>query len=297
MSEVHGAGTGEEIRIKLGETMNELQVVQQETRLTERLSASQIRADVNLLQEVMQAVMKDKVHYGTVPGCGDKPTLLKPGAEKIASTFRLAIDPQVEDLSKNDDEIRVRVAAKVTHQVTGQFLGTGIGEASTNEEKYKWRKVVSQAEWDATPEDRRRIKYSRDYTTQQIRTNPADVSNTVIKMAKKRALVDAVLTITAASDIFTQDIEDLPEEFVQEAGTTEKGGEMPIPKAKESSPSPVNPKPEPAKASIPAKDRMRSMGTKKSGKCRACTNDISVGDPIYWDGNTFSAYHPGSVGA
>ena len=36
----------------------------------------------------------------------------------------------------------------------------------------------------------------------------ADVYNTVLKMAKKRAMVDAVLTITAASDIFTQDLEE-----------------------------------------------------------------------------------------
>ncbi len=39
--------------------------------------------------------------------------------------------------------------------------------------------------------------------------NPADNYNTVLKMAKKRALVDAVLTATAASDIFTQDLEDI----------------------------------------------------------------------------------------
>ncbi len=42
--------------------------------------------------------------------------------------------------------------------------------------------------------------------------NPADNYNTVLKMAKKRALVDAVLTATAASDIFTQDLEDITRE-------------------------------------------------------------------------------------
>jgi len=41
--------------------------------------------------------------------------------------------------------------------------------------------------------------------------NPADYYNTVLKMAKKRAHVDAILTATAASDIFTQDVEDMPE--------------------------------------------------------------------------------------
>jgi hypothetical protein len=35
--------------------------------------------------------------------------------------------------------------------------------------------------------------------------------NTVLKMAKKRAQIDAVLTATAASAIFTQDLEDIPD--------------------------------------------------------------------------------------
>lgn len=38
----------------------------------------------------------------------------------------------------------------------------------------------------------------------------ADTYNTCLKMAKKRWLVDAVLTATAASEMFTQDVEDLP---------------------------------------------------------------------------------------
>jgi hypothetical protein len=37
----------------------------------------------------------------------------------------------------------------------------------------------------------------------------ADTYNTVLKMAKKRAYVDGILSATAASDIFTQDIEDM----------------------------------------------------------------------------------------
>jgi hypothetical protein len=39
----------------------------------------------------------------------------------------------------------------------------------------------------------------------------ADVYNTILKIAKKRSFVDATLTATAASDIFTQDLEELNE--------------------------------------------------------------------------------------
>ena len=88
-------------------------------------------------------------------------------------------------------------------------MGSGVGECSSNEEKYKWRKAISQKEYDATPEDKRRIKFTYNDEIKQIRTNVADTANTVLKMAKKRALVDAVLTVTGASDMFTQDIEDM----------------------------------------------------------------------------------------
>jgi len=183
------------------------------------LTAADVRAQVNLMQDVMLEVMKDGVHYGKIPGTQSK-SLYKAGAEKLMATFRLAGDPEVEDLS-TEGEIKYRVKVRLT-TVNGAFVGSGIGECSSQEEKYAWRSAVSAKEWEATPENRRRIKYKRDGETQQVRTNPADVGNTILKMAKKRGQVDAVITCTAASDIFTQDIEDLPEEIVAEmvGGTT-----------------------------------------------------------------------------
>jgi len=186
-------------------------------REPDTLTAKEIRAQVDLVQQVMKAVMQNGSHYGKIPGCGDKPTLLKPGAEKLASTFRLAINPEVEDMSTKD-MIRVRIRASITHQVTGAFLGAGVGECSSNEEKYCWRTAVCEEEFNETPEDKRRIKYRNAYgkvqKVQQVRTNPADLANTILKMAKKRALVDGILTVCGASDIFTQDIEDMPEELL-----------------------------------------------------------------------------------
>lgn len=174
------------------------------------LTAVQIRAQVNLIQEVMNAVMKKDTHYGIIPGC-QKPSLWKPGAEKLLVTFRIASEAVVEDLS-TPDEARFRVTRRGTHINSGLFVGSGVGECSSNEEKYKWRFAVCDAEWDATPEDRRRLKYKRDGSTiKQVRTNPADMANTVLKMADKRGYVALALNTTAASDIFTQDIEDLPE--------------------------------------------------------------------------------------
>jgi len=181
------------------------------------LTAQEVKEHGKLIQEVLMDSMIKDVHYGIIPGT-NKDTLYKPGAEKILTLFRIACDPEVTDLS-TDDEFRFRVTVKGIHQSTGIFLGAGVGECSSNEEKYKWRGVVCQEEWEATKEDQRRVKWSKGYngpaySAQQVRTNPADLANTILKMAKKRGMVDMTLTVTAASDVFAQDLEDLPPELV-----------------------------------------------------------------------------------
>jgi hypothetical protein len=108
---------------------------------------------------------------------------------------------------------RYRIAAIGTHQTSGIVMGEGMGECSSGEEKYKWRKSVNANEFDATPEDRRRTKFGKQYDVKQVRTEPADLANTILKRACKRAQVAMILNVTAASDCFTQDIEDLPEEL------------------------------------------------------------------------------------
>jgi hypothetical protein len=194
-------------------------------------SAVEIRARVNLVQEVMRAIMKEGVHYGTIPGT-PKPTLYKPGAEVLCVAFRIAPSYRVEDLS-DALTARYRVTCIATHQVSGVVLGEGMGECSSAEEKYKWRKAVCTEEFEITPETMRRLKFAmwkgKLEKKIQVRTEAADLSNTVLKMACKRAKVAMTLDVTAASDMFTQDIEDLPEELrPQEHESAPAAEEKPI---------------------------------------------------------------------
>jgi hypothetical protein len=185
------------------------------------MSADQMRERINAVQKVMQAVMKEDTHFGKIPGT-NKPTLYKAGSEVLLTTFHMGLRLEIDDLS-NGDEIRYRVKAIGFHQPTGTTVGEGIGECSTGEEKYKWRTAVCDEEWEAYPESRRRTKFSRTWNkgmraydilqVKQVRTEPSDLANTVLKMAKKRAQIDFTLTALGASDIFTQDIEDLPPEL------------------------------------------------------------------------------------
>jgi hypothetical protein len=219
-------------------------------------TADDIKAQVNRIQEVMKAVMKgpskdqpNGVHYGVIPGT-DKPTLLKPGAEVLQATFRIAPSYDVLDLS-TPDCIRYRVTATGTHQLTGIVLGAGMGEASSNEEKYKWRKA-SNKEFDLAPVDRRRVKYGynkaerREYEIKQVRTEIADVANTILKMACKRAQVAMILNVTAASDIFHQDLEEMPEEMIDtgddqgQSGGQQQPHQKPAEQKKEKPPYPAD---------------------------------------------------------
>lgn len=212
------------------------------------LTKANIVAQKRLIQEVMEAVMKEGTHYGTIPGC-KQPSLYKAGSEAILTTFRIAVDPSVEDLS-GVDYFRYRVTLRGIIP-SGEVVGSGVGECSTDEEKYKWRGVVCPEEYDATPEDRRRIIWKRadkwhreNYQVQQVRTNPADLANTVLKMAKKRAQIDLTLTATGASDVFAQDLEDLPDEVREELTREDQPQrgkpEVQQPQAKSQQTGPIN---------------------------------------------------------
>ncbi len=52
------------------------------------MSAEQMREQVNAIQKLMEAVMKEGEHYGRIPG-SRKPSLWKPGAETLCVAFHI----------------------------------------------------------------------------------------------------------------------------------------------------------------------------------------------------------------
>jgi len=157
------------------------------------LSFKQVADRVNIVHEVLKRVMIEGTHYGTVPGCGARKVLFKPGADVLALTFRLVPQFAVTktDLGGGHRDFDVTCSM---FGPDGGLLGQGVGSCSTMEKKYRYRKS-----------DRGEKIENEDI---------ADIYNTVLKMAKKRAHVDATLTVTGAGDLFTQDLidEDAPQE-------------------------------------------------------------------------------------
>lgn len=197
------------------------------------MSVKDILDQVKLIQDVMRSVMKEGEHFGTIPGCGDKKTLLQPGAQKLTMTFRLAPAYEIQEVNLERGHKEYRVTCTLKSMASGSFVGQGVGCCSSMESKYRYRGGARKC-----PECGKEtiIKGKAEYGggwlcwakkggcgakwedgTEAIESqsidkieneNPADTFNTVLKMAKKRAFVDATITATAASDIFTQDIGD-----------------------------------------------------------------------------------------
>lgn len=199
------------------------------TQTSGRMAVADIIAHVAMVQEVMRAVMKPDVHYGVIPGT-NKPTLYKQGAEVLCMAFRVADSYHVEDLS-TADTVRYRVTCTGNHQINGVVLGSGMGEASSSEEKYKWRKAYDP-EFNETPANMRRIK-AGNYATKQVRTEPADLANTILKMANKRAKIAMTINVTACGDMFGQDLEDMDEALRDHLTRHEADGVVDAPKTKE----------------------------------------------------------------
>lgn len=150
------------------------------------ISLEEVEERMNLLQEFIKNHMKKGEDYGEIPGI-TKPTLLKSGAEKLCDVYGFSklveVKNRVEDWEKGFFHYEVEVS--LINKKTGLIEAQGVGSCNSKERKYR---------------------YQDAYT----------IVNTILKMAKKRALVDAVLSATRSSGIFTQDVEDMEADGAEE---------------------------------------------------------------------------------
>jgi len=212
----------------------------QMTRYDAPMTPEELLEHVQLVQKVMSMVMEEGEHYGVIPGC-NKPSIYKSGAEKLGATFHL--DPKFyitrTDLPNGHREYEAKCV--LHHHASGRTW-EGVGVCSTMEARYRYRgaekeftdKPVPREYWDLPKEQRgtpngqamlggKGFSVGKNDDGQWFickkgakMENPdiADVYNTCLKMSQIRAHRGVILTATAASDIFTQDVEDLPAEML-----------------------------------------------------------------------------------
>ncbi len=165
------------------------------------LTADDLVHQTQKIIEIKNKAMKEGVHFGIIPGC-QKPSLWKPGAEKMCQAFRLK--PEFETTSR-DDPNRTVNWKKWDYKNKKEIEGTTRGYI-----EYDSRCTLIHIPTGEVYA--KNVSASCNNFESRYRSlNPNDVKNTLTKMSEKRSLVAAVLIGTAASDIFTQDIEDIPQ--------------------------------------------------------------------------------------
>jgi hypothetical protein len=89
-----------------------------------------------------QSILRPNYDFGVIPG-SNKPSLLKPGAERLCSAF--GFDPRFETITSierwDGDEplFFYRINCRLIHIETGLEVATGIGSCNSFESKYRWR--------------------------------------------------------------------------------------------------------------------------------------------------------------
>jgi len=185
------------------------------------------------LREFFKVVMVEGEDYGVIPGT-EKKSLWKPGAEKLCEFYRIIQRPhvthRVEDWTK--PFFHYEFSMDLLSRDTGQIVGTGVGSCNSMEARYRWRngqrrcpecgqgsifkskregegfycwakKGGCGAQFDADDEG---------ITSQEFgRVENDDVHslvNTILKMGKKRSLVDAVVSVTRSAGLLIEEGDD-----------------------------------------------------------------------------------------
>lgn len=186
--------------------------------ILDNIDIGQINSMMNSIvrfQTVVQKALKKGHDYDTIPGT-QKPTLLKPGAEKLLMLLGLTSEYEIVERIEDYDRGVFAYTIRCILSKGNQKIAEGLGSCNSKEDKYRWRWVKEEELPVDIDKDTLKSRTTK-YGTVQYRIENDEIysqANTILKMAKKRSQVDAVLTVAALSEIFTQDIEDM-REFIQ----------------------------------------------------------------------------------
>ena len=196
------------------------------------LTTEYLIAHLEAIHDLKKRAMIEGIDYGVTPGTKSKPTLFKPGAEKLQMRFGLSPRFATTKTYSADGHLSV----ETTCFISGQFVGEADSSCSTRESKYAWRtgaRLCPRCGKDSI------IKGKDEYgggwicfakrggcgakftdadtsiTGQQagrvVNPDLADSYNTVIRMAQKRAYVGAIRLACCCSSLFDEEIPGLTE--------------------------------------------------------------------------------------
>ena len=231
----------------MDEETRELQVIERGQEFMPVLTSSQAIVRYEAIRDCVKTALVNGVDYGRIPGTGDKPTLLKPGAEKLCTFFgltaRFLVESEEEDWTGalHGGEMFFRYSYRCQLFRGDMRIAECMGSCSSWETKYRYRNADRKCPKCGKDNIRKSNKGEGGWycwvktggcaatfqlndttiTEQKVGKIPnpdiADQVNTIQKMAQKRSYVGAVKIAVNASGIFAEDLEDNPPQHTEDA--------------------------------------------------------------------------------
>lgn len=159
-----------------------------------------------LWMQFLEGVLVKGTDYVKLPDCGDKVALSKGGGEKVLKWHGYYCDGIC--INKKEDWDLGLFAyvyrAEIKQVGTGMVVGAAEGECNSWEPKYRYRwvfdnEIPSNVDRSTlVTKTRKAKKTGKEFTMYRLENpDPAGERNTVMKMAFKRAMVDATIAATA----------------------------------------------------------------------------------------------------
>src|SRR5437899_3215747 len=222
-------------------------------------------------QDFVKEYLVEGEDFGPIPGTS-KPTLLKPGADKLCELYGFADVPkivnQTEDWERGLFDYTIECA--LISRRDGSLVATGLGSCNSYEGKYRYRdahpkcpqcgkEAIIKGKPEFAPKNHPEFAQGgwicfkkkggcgaqfRDADESIIKQplgkveneDIATLKNTILKMALKRALISATLHATRSSGIFSQDLDDMG---LEQHAEEKKLPEKPATQAKPATPAVV----------------------------------------------------------
>lgn len=209
----------------------------------------------NFFQEMMEYTTDGRGDYGILPGT-TAVALYKPGAEKLCEFYRLIQRPTITHRREDWDVgfFHYEAQMDLLSRDSGQIMGTGLGSCNSMESRYRWRtakqkcpKCRGEFIFVSTKDGPEKgsfycwnkkggcgatfAKDDKAITEQELgRVENDDVYslvNTILKMSKKRALVDGVVSITRSAGLLVVEGRTPKSGNGNGSGSREAGGNAP----------------------------------------------------------------------
>ena len=150
-----------------------------------------VKHNIQLCEQLVKDVLERDIDYGAIPGVLT-PFLWDSGAAKIMAAFNCYARYTVIDHEVSHDGIYFAIESTLLSRQQQRIVATGLGAASTREVKHKYR-------WVENPEDfgypREQLKHKKDKKYRIPNPEVEELTNTITKMAAKRADIDAVQSL------------------------------------------------------------------------------------------------------